>query len=72
MNQSAKEYMISEALNTPEGKEALKAAMTVPIKNSLNYQAIGRALLTVDELQYIDPYPAAQDDVKAYVRKWID
>lgn len=45
-----KEYLIATALNTEEGRVALAQAMVEPIKRSLEYQAIGRKLIMVDEL----------------------
>jgi hypothetical protein len=45
-----KEEIIAQALETPEGRVALAQAMVEPIKISLEYQAIGRKLLMVDEL----------------------
>jgi hypothetical protein len=45
-----RERIISIALNTPEGRAALAAAMTEPFVVSLKYQSIGRKLLTVEEL----------------------
>lgn len=45
-----KEAVIQAALETPEGRVALAQAMVEPIKRALEYQAIGRKLLLVDEL----------------------
>lgn len=45
-----KETIIAQALETPEGRVALAQAMVEPIKRALEYQAIGRKLLMVDEL----------------------
>lgn len=45
-----KEMIISQALETDEGRTALAQAMVEPIRRSLEYQAIGRKLLMVDEL----------------------
>lgn len=45
-----KEELIAQALDTPEGRVALAQAMVEPIKIALEYQAIGRKLLMVDEL----------------------
>ena len=42
--------MISQVLNSPEGREALAKAMVEPIRKSLEYNAVGRKLLMVDEL----------------------
>jgi hypothetical protein len=45
-----REAVIAQALQTPQGREALAQAMVEPIKRALEYQAIGRKLLMVDEL----------------------
>jgi len=45
-----KEMIIEAALNTDEGRVALAQAMVEPIRRSLEYQAVGRKLLMVDEL----------------------
>ena len=45
-----REAVIAQALETPEGRVALAQAMVEPIKRALEYQAIGRKLLMVDEL----------------------
>lgn len=45
-----KEAVIAAALNTDEGRVALAQAMVEPIRRSLEYQAVGRKLLLVDEL----------------------
>ena len=45
-----KEAVIAQALETPEGRVSLAQAMVEPIKRALEYQAIGRKLLMVDEL----------------------
>jgi len=50
MNDSQKEAVIAAALETEDGRVALAQAMVEPIKRSLEYQAIGRKLLMVDEL----------------------
>lgn len=42
--------VIEAALNTDEGRTALAEAMVEPIRRSLEYQAVGRKLLMVDEL----------------------
>jgi hypothetical protein len=42
--------LIAQALDTEEGRIALATAMVEPIRRSLDYQGIGRRLLTVDEL----------------------
>lgn len=45
-----KEAIIVQALSTDEGRIALARAMLEPIRGQLEYQAIGRKLLMVDEL----------------------
>ena len=45
-----KEFIIAQALETDEGRTALAQAMVEPIRRSLEYQAVGRKLLMVDEL----------------------
>lgn len=45
-----KEAVIAQALATEEGRTALAQAMVEPIRRSLEYQAVGRKLLMVDEL----------------------
>lgn len=45
-----KEMVIAQALETDEGRVALAQAMVEPIRRSLEYQAVGRKLLMVDEL----------------------
>jgi hypothetical protein len=45
-----KEEIIAQALETEEGRVALAQAMVEPIRRSLEYQAVGRKLLMVDEL----------------------
>lgn len=42
--------LISQALDTDEGRVALAQAMVEPIRRALEYQAVGRKLLMVDEL----------------------
>jgi len=42
--------VVEAALNTDEGRVALAQAMVEPIRRSLEYQAVGRKLLMVDEL----------------------
>lgn len=50
LNNEQKEAVIAQALNTDEGRVALAQAMVEPIRRSLEYQAVGRKLLLVDEL----------------------
>jgi hypothetical protein len=45
-----KEAVIAQALATEEGRVALAQAMVEPIRRALEYQAVGRKLLMVDEL----------------------
>ena len=45
-----REALIAQALETPEGRVALAQAMVEPIRRALEYQAVGRKLLMVDEL----------------------
>jgi len=45
-----KEAVIAQALETDEGRVALAQSMVEPIRRSLEYQAVGRKLLMVDEL----------------------
>lgn len=45
-----REAVIAQALTTPQGRDALAQAMVEPIKRALEYQAIGRKLIMVDEL----------------------
>jgi len=45
-----REAVIAQALETQSGRVALAQAMVEPIKRALEYQAIGRKLLMVDEL----------------------
>jgi hypothetical protein len=44
------EELIAQSLETNEGRSALAQAMVEPIRRSLEYQAVGRKLLLVDEL----------------------
>jgi len=47
---SQKEQIIATALETDGGRIALAQSMVEPIRRSLEYQAVGRKLLMVDEL----------------------
>jgi hypothetical protein len=47
---NAREALIAQALETDEGRVALAQAMVEPIRRALEYQAVGRKLLMVDEL----------------------
>jgi hypothetical protein len=50
-NQNAEyEALVAQALETDEGRVALAQAMVEPIRRALEYQAVGRKLLMVDEL----------------------
>jgi len=50
LNDRTREAVIAQALETAEGRVALAQAMVEPIKRALEYQAIGRKLIMVDEL----------------------
>jgi len=50
LSDNEKEMIIAQALETDEGRTALAQAMVEPIRRSLEYQAVGRKLLMVDEL----------------------
>ena len=45
-----REIILAQALESDEGRVALAQAMVEPIRRSLEYQAVGRKLLMVDEL----------------------
>ncbi len=45
-----KEEVLAQAIETPEGRTVLAQVMVEPIRRSLEYQAVGRKLLMVDEL----------------------
>lgn len=49
-NDHEREALIAQALETEEGRMALAQAMVEPIRRALEYQAVGRKLLMVDEL----------------------
>jgi len=59
-----KETLIAQALDTPEGRVALAQAMVEPIRRALEYQAVGRKLLMVDELPQ-GAYARYEKDVRA-------
>jgi len=59
-----KEALISQVLDTPEGRVALAQAMVEPIRRALEYQAVGRKLLMVDELPQ-GAYARYEKDVRA-------
>lgn len=50
MNLTKKAELVQRALNSSGGRVALGQAMREPVKRALEYQAIGRKLLMVDEL----------------------
>ena len=50
LTDNEKEEIIAQALETDEGRTALAQAMVEPIRRSLEYQAVGRKLLMIDEL----------------------
>jgi len=50
LTQEQRKWIIAQAMETPEGRTALAQAMVEPIRRSLEYQAVGRKLLMVDEL----------------------
>lgn len=63
-----KEYLISKALETEEGRVALAQAMANPIRISLDYQGVGRKLLVVDPLpQGALPVYDKDVDARAFV-----
>jgi len=59
-----REALIAQALDTPEGRVALAQAMVEPIRRALEYQAVGRKLLMVDELPQ-GAYARYEKDVRA-------
>ena len=68
MTNEQKEYLISKALETEEGRIALAQAMANPIRVSLDYQGVGRKLLVVDPLpQGALPVYDKDVDAKAFV-----
>lgn len=68
MTSEQKEFLISKALETEEGRAALAQAMANPIRTSLDYQGVGRKLLVVDPLpQGALPVYDKDVDAKAYV-----
>ena len=58
-----REALIAQALDTPQGR-ALAQAMVEPIRRALEYQAVGRKLLMVDELPQ-GAYARYEKDVRA-------
>ena len=68
MTNEQKEFLISKALETEEGRVALAQAMANPIRISLDYQGVGRKLLVVDPLpQGALPVYDKDVDAKAFV-----
>jgi hypothetical protein len=59
-----KEALVAQALDTAEGRVALAQAMVEPIRRALEYQAVGRKLLMVDELPQ-GAYARYEKDVRA-------
>lgn len=59
-----REAIIAQALETSEGRVALAQAMVEPIRRALEYQAVGRKLLMVDELPQ-GAYARYEKDVKS-------
>lgn len=59
-----RESLIAQALDTPQGRVALAQAMVEPIRRALEYQAVGRKLLMVDELPQ-GAYARYEKDVRA-------
>lgn len=68
LSNEQKEFLISKALETEEGRVALAQAMANPIRVSLDYQGVGRKLLVVDPLpQGALPVYDKDVDAKAFV-----
>ena len=62
------EVVMSQALETAEGRHVLSQVMVEPIKVALDYQGVGRKLLAVDELpQGALPRYERDVSVKSYV-----
>lgn len=61
---SERESLIAQALDTPQGRVALAQAMVEPIRRALEYQAVGRKLLMVDELPQ-GAYARYEKDVRS-------
>ena len=59
-----KEILIAQALETPEGRVALAQAMVEPVRRALEYQAVGRKLLMVDQLPQ-GAYARYEKDVRS-------
>jgi len=63
-----REALIAQALDTPEGRVSLAQAMVEPIRRALEYQAVGRKLLMVDELPQ-GAYARYEKDVR--IISWV-
>ena len=63
-----REAIIAQALETPEGRVALAQAMVEPIRRALEYQAVGRKLLMIDELPQ-GAYARYERDVRSVA--WV-
>jgi len=50
MSDEKKQHIVAQALQSEEGRVALAQAMVEPIRRALEYQAVGRKCLMVDEL----------------------
>lgn len=61
-----KEKIIAQALETEEGRVALAQAMVEPIRRSLEYQAVARKIMLVDEL----PQGALATYERGLMKKW--
>ena len=56
--------LIAQAADSPEGRVALAQAMVEPIRRALEYQAVGRKLIMVDELPQ-GAYARYEKDVRS-------
>jgi uncharacterized protein with von Willebrand factor type A (vWA) domain len=66
-----KSTVIADALASAEGRAALAQSMVEPIRRSLEYQAVGRKLLMVDELPQ-GTLARYERDVAAIAQELID
>lgn len=64
-----KESIIAKALETDAGRQSLAQAMVAPIRRAMNYAAIGRKMLMVDELPNL--IPADWEETKDYYERDI-
>ena len=62
-----REATIAQAFESEEGRVALAQAMVEPIRRSLEYQAVGRKLLMIDELPQ-GALPRYERDVRSVAR----